>query len=431
MNTSHGYRGRAYDALQRYDITVGDRIRINTDDISYTGLIMPRYDHSDDAHIILKLANGYNVGISLQNIQDIVIISDDDDDIPSASVADVSSLPSYDDTLPDILLLSTGGTIASRIDYRTGAVTPTLNAAEISASIPELSRIANIHPVPIMSEYSENITPEHWTDMAHYIDGIKSRYSGIIIAHGTDTMHYTSAYLSFALSGYPVPIVMTGSQRSSDRASSDAAPNLVGAATAIAAGIPRGVYIAMHFDQNDDITAIHPGTRVRKCHTSSRAAFRTINDAPTYLVRNDILEGAQTRYYQTESYIPRIGVDRRAVLIKYHPGYDNTLLEQIPKCGYQAVILEGTGLGHIGQESYHSISDMIRNGIFVGMCSQCLEGRVRMTVYESGRDLLQMGIVPLEDMLPETALVKAMWALSFADDIRDIMLKPVASEISW
>lgn len=426
MTVLHGYRGRAYDTLQRYGMTIGDRIRIDADTISYTGTIMPRYDHSDDIHIVLKLENGYNVGISLQNIHDIVTVPND---IPLTISQEV---PSYDPSLPDILLLSTGGTIASRIDYRTGAVTPTLDAAEISASIPELSRIANICPVPIMSEYSENITPEHWTDMARHIDGIKkSKYAGIIVAHGTDTMHYTAAYLSFALAGFPLPIVMTGSQRSSDRASSDAAPNLVGAATAIADGIPRGVYIAMHLDQNDGITAIHPGTRVRKCHTSSRDAFRTINGPPAYMVHDSRLVGEQAEYYQTNSYVPRIGADRRAILLKYHPGYNNALLSKIPECGYRAVILEGTGLGHIGRESYDAVKDIIDHGIFVGMSSQCLEGRVRMTVYESGRDLLQLGVVPLEDMLPETALVKAMWALSFTDDIHDIMLKPISSDLSW
>lgn len=426
MTILYGYRGRAYDTLQQYDMTIGDRIRVDTDTLSYAGTIMPRYDNSDDLHIVLKLENGYNVGISLQNIRNVTVIPND---VPLTTLQDVQP---FDPSLPDILLLSTGGTIASRIDYRTGAVTPTLDAAEISASIPELSGIANIHPVPIMSEYSENITPEHWTDMARHIDGIKkSKYAGIIVAHGTDTMHYTAAYLSYALAGYSLPIVMTGSQRSSDRASSDAAPNLVGAATAIADGIPRGVYIAMHLDQNDGITAIHPGTRVRKCHTSSRDAFRTINGPPAYLVRDSRLEGERSEYYQIESYMPRIGADRRAILVKYHPGYNNALLSKIPGCGYRAVILEGTGLGHIGRESYDAVKDIIDHGIFVGMSSQCLEGRVRMTVYESGRDLLQLGVVPLEDMLPETALVKAMWALSFADDIHDIMLKPISSDLSW
>lgn len=425
MTISHGYRGRVHDTLHKYDIAIGDSVRIDVDDTSYTGVIMPRYDYSDDAHIVLKLENGYNVGISLQNIHDITILPND---TPSAISHKVSPI---DPALPDILLISTGGTIASRIDYRTGAVTPTLDAAQISASIPELSDIANIHPVPIMSEYSENITPAHWTEMAHYIDGIKSKYAGIIVAHGTDTMHYTSAYLSFALAGYSLPVIMTGSQRSSDRASSDAAPNLIGAATAIADGIPNGVYIAMHLDQNDGITAIHPGTRVRKCHTSSRNAFRTINGPPAYVVRDCHLEGEPVRYYQTDSYTPQIGVDKRAILIKYHPGFDDTMLSKIPELGYRAVILEGTGLGHIGRESYGGIKDIINQGIFVGMSSQCLEGRVRMTVYESGRDLLRLGITPLEDMLPETALVKAMWALSFNDDIHDIMLNPVASDISW
>ena len=169
--------------------------------------------------------------------------------------------------------LSTGGTIASKIDYRTGAVTPVLTAEELNSSVPELGKIANIDTKVLFSEYSENIMPEHWLKIAETVkEYSKSDYSGIIIAHGTDTMHYTSSYLSFSLAGFPIPIVLVGSQRSSDRASSDAALNLIGAIKFLIKSKTNGIYVAMHQDENDETIACHIGTRVRKNHTSKRGA---------------------------------------------------------------------------------------------------------------------------------------------------------------
>ena len=425
-----GYHGRAAESLERWGVSVGDRIIMRSEAINYAGVVMPRYHHSDDAHIVLKLDSGYNIGVSLEGIREVVR----DGSPPRAADPDKAAAPKEDPSLPDILLVSTGGTIASRIDYRTGAVTPALDASQLSESVPELAGIANVHPEELLSEYSENITPDHWLAMAGRIHEARSGYDGIIVAHGTDTMHYTSAFLSFALAGFPIPVVLTGSQRSSDRASSDAALNLTGAAGAIAGGIPRGVYIAMHQDQSDRAVAVHRGTRARKSHTSARGAFRTIGGEPAYTVRDGKLhanDAAGGDYYHDASYEPRIGAAQRAALIKYHPGFDPSMLDAVADSGCEAIILEGTGLGHVGRSAYEPIRRAIRKGVFVGMASQCIEGRVRMTVYESGRDLLQMGIVPLGDMIPEVALVKAVWILGTNQDIGTAMAKPVASEVSW
>lgn len=418
-----GYDGRVLQTLDRHGAGVGDRVAIDSD-IRYTGTIMPRYHHSDDSHIVLKLDSGYNVGVSIRGITGIRIL----ERRPAAPPSPPPPEPRGE--LPDILLVSTGGTIASRIDYRTGAVTPALDAAQLGGSMPELYGMANIRPMQLLSEYSENITPEHWLEMAGAIHEEHSKYAGIVLAHGTDTMHYTAAYLSFALAGCDTPIVLTGSQRSSDRASSDAALNLAGAVSAIAQGIPRGVYIAMHHTQSDDTVAIHHGTRARKSHASARGAFRTINGEPAYVVRGGALEGrAHSDYWNGAPYSPAISVDPQAVaLVKYHPGYDTALLDHISE-GCRAVILEGTGLGHVGREAYHTIRSMVRQGVFVGMTTQCIEGSVRMTVYESGRDLLDIGVTPLR-MIPETALVKAMWAASRDMDMHDAMVSETASEMA-
>lgn len=416
-----GYAGRALAVLDRYDAAVGDYVSIRCG-MTYTGTIMPRYHHSDDSHVVIKLDSGYNVGVSIDDMAGITVLRGPPDAAPAAGA------PATNPDLPHILLVSTGGTIASRIDYRTGAVTPALDAAQLGESMPEIYEMANIRPLNLLSEYSENITPEHWIRMAETIHREHAKYAGIILAHGTDTMHYTASYLSFALAGCDTPIILTGSQRSADRASSDASLNLQGAVAAIAQGIKRGIYVAMHHTQSDDVIAIHPGTRARKSHTSARGAFRTISGEPSYVVRDGMLQcHTSNDYWDGAPYRPAVSVSRGAALVKYHPGYDASMLDIISeRCG--AVILEGTGLGHVGREAYEAIQKMVDRGVFVGMTSQCIEGRIRMTVYESGRDLLASGVVPLY-MTPETALVKAMWALSRHTGIHDVMTAEIASEM--
>jgi glutamyl-tRNA(Gln) amidotransferase subunit D len=390
---------------------------------------MPRYEHSDDKHIILKLKSGYNIGLEIAKIEKIEkkqstkkIIEKDE------KIEKVAGLPK-------ILLLSTGGTIASKIDYRTGAVTPVLTAEELNSSVPELAKIANIDAQVLFSEYSENIIPEHWLQIAEKINEYsKSDYTGIIIAHGTDTMHYTSSFLSFALAGFPIPIVLVGSQRSSDRASSDAALNLISATKFITESKTKGVYIVMHQDENDKTIACHLGTRVRKNHTSKRGAFQTIGDVPAFIIAEDQIQKNITEdFFKVNEFQPKIYLDTKVALVKYHPGYDPSLLDKIIEMGFRGVIFEGTGLGHVGKTMYESVKKANEKGVFLGMTSQCIDGRVGMTVYESGRDLLDLGIVPLENMIPEVALVKAMWAMGNSqnrDEVKKIMLENIASELS-
>jgi glutamyl-tRNA(Gln) amidotransferase subunit D len=423
-----GYVGQSLEFLKSNDIEVGDSVKILSD-LTYSGIIMPRYEHSDDKHIVLKLNSGYNVGLEIKKIEKV------EKKETTQMVIEKNRKIEHSQGLPKILLLSTGGTIASKIDYRTGAVTPVLTAEELNSSVPELAKIANIDSQVLFSEYSENIMPEHWLDIAKKINEFeKSNYSGIIIAHGTDTMHYTSSFLSFALAGFPIPIVLVGSQRSSDRASSDAALNLIGAAKFITESNPKGIYIVMHQDENDDTIACHLGTRVRKNHTSKRGAFQTIGDNPAFIIaENQIQKNFSEDYFKINEYQPKINLDTKVALVKYHPGYDPNLLNQIIEMGFKGIIFEGTGLGHIGKTMYETVKKANEKGIFLGMTSQCIDGRISMTVYESGRDLLDLGIIPLENMIPEVALVKAMWVFGNyqdSEEIKKIMLKNIASELT-
>ena len=428
MSKYRGYEGNSLEFLKQNQIAVGDAVKLLAD-ITYSGIIMPRYEHSDDKHIVLKLKSGYNIGLEISKIEKV------EKEQVAEKISETNEKIEKVEGLPKILLLSTGGTIASKIDYRTGAVTPVLTADELNASVPELAKIANIDAEVLFSEYSENIMPEHWLKIAEKIEKYsKSDYSGIIIAHGTDTMHYTSSFLSFALSGFPIPIVLVGSQRSSDRASSDAALNLIGATKFIIENNTNGIYVVMHQDENDDTIACHLGTRVRKNHTSKRGAFQTIGDIPAFIItEKQIQKNISKSYFERDEFQPRINLDTKVALVKYHPGFDPNLLNQIIEMGYKGIIFEGTGLGHIGKVMYENVKKANEKGIFLGMTSQCVDGRVRMTVYESGRDLLDLGIIPLENMIPEVALVKAMWAIGNSQNVegvKEIMLQNIASELT-
>ena len=424
-----GYTGQSLELLKSNNVAVGNSVKILAD-LTYSGIIMPRYEHSDDKHIVLKLNSGYNIGLEIDKIKKMEKLS-----TPEKIMEKKQSLEK-NPSLPKILLLSTGGTIASKVDYRTGAVTPVLTAEELNSSVPELAEIANIDTEVLFSEYSENIMPDHWLKISKkLIEYSNSDYSGIIIAHGTDTMHYTSAFLSFALAGYSIPIALVGSQRSSDRASSDAALNLIGATKFLVECKTNGVYIIMHQDESDETIACHFGTRVRKSHTSKRNAFQTIGDYPAYIIiNNKIQRNTKENFFKVKEFQPKPNLDTKVALVKYHPGYDPNLLDKIIEMGYRAIIFEGTGLGHIGKTMYDTVKKAHEKDIFLGMTSQCIDGRIRMTVYESGRDLLDLGIIPLENMIPEVALVKAMWALGNSRDTNDIkktMLENIASEISY
>ena len=428
MSELKGYKGKSLDYLTQKNVSVGDSVKV-VSDLTYTGILMPRYETSDDSHVVLKLKSGYNVGIELDEIKNIEKMSSPEEK------REMSNVKKTDSSLPKILLLSTGGTIASKVDYRTGAVTPALTAADLNDAVPEIANIANIDAEVLFSEYSENLQPEHWIETAKKIESIVNLgYKGVIVAHGTDTMHYSSAFLSFALSGLKIPVVFVGSQRSSDRPSSDAALNLIAATRFITQTDVNGVYIAMHHNESDDTISCHLGTRVRKNHTSKRSAFDTVGNDPAFLILDEkIIKNYTNEFFKDQTFNPRPNIDTRVALVKYHPGYEPKQIDTLIDLGFKAIIFEGTGLGHVGKTMYNAVKKASERGLFLGMTSQCIDGRVRMTVYESGRDLLELGIIPLENMIPEVALVKTMWALGNSDDNNDLkklLLENIASEFS-
>jgi len=428
MSEYRGYENKSLMFLKNNKVKVGDSVKILAD-LTYSGILMPRFESSDDEHIVLKLKSGYNIGLEISKIKKVELVSENEPKIVTEYKIKKNT------SLPKILLLSTGGTIASKVDYRTGGVTPALTVEELNASVPELAEIANIDTEVLFSEYSENLTPEHWKKIAERLDSlVKSDYRGIIIAHGTDTMQYTASFLSFALAGYTIPVALVGSQRSSDRPSSDAALNLISAAIFVINCNTKGIFVVMHNNESDDTVSCHLGTRVRKNHTSKRGAFQTIGDDPAFLVIDKTIKNnLKKKFFKNDDYKPRINLDTHVALIKYYPGYNPKLIDDYIKFGFKAIIFEGTGLGHIGKSMYDYVKKAKEKDLFLGMTSQCIDGRVNMNVYESGRDLIQFGITPLSDIIPETALVKAMWALgnsNNSEEMKKLMLENIASEFS-
>jgi glutamyl-tRNA(Gln) amidotransferase subunit D len=399
------------------------------------GLLMPRYrTETEENYVVVKLKTGYNVGVRIDSSTKIALLGKGQQ--PQFTRPPP---PSQTSGLPKVSIVSTGGTIASKVDYRTGAVKPALDAEDLYSVVPELAGLAEIEANVLFSLFSENIGPQHWSKIAEFVaDRARKGADGVVIAHGTDTLGYTAAALSFALIDLPIPVVLVGSQRSSDRPSSDAASNLV-AATAVAGQAPFAeVVVAMHDWISDEKVAVHRGTKVRKCHTSRRDAFRTVNQKPIahYDLINRTLNLDVTQYRErgkSASLTVKAQFDPNVALVKFYPGISVGIIDWATATGFKGIVLEGTGLGHVGEALFSSLERAVNDGVVVGMCSQCIWGRVHMNVYSTGRDLLRIGVLPLGDMLSETALVKMMWAFGQEknpENVKKIMTTNLANELS-
>lgn len=426
-----GYRGRLRDLLETAGVDVGDEVEVLTGDgRRYLGYLMSRTEYAEEGLITLKLPNGYNVGIALDDRATVRKISEG-----RAPAFTRGELPPVNPNLPRVALLGTGGTIASRVDYRTGAVRPAMTTEDLLSTVREVAEVANVESEVLLSVYSENMTSREWDAIARAVhDRISKGCEGVVIAHGTDTMAYTAAALSFVLQRPPVPVVLVGAQRSSDRPSSDAATNLLGALLVAGRAPFAEVVVTMHAWHSDDVIAVHRGTRVVKLHTSSRDAFQSVNSRPIAYVKEERVVVRATdlnpRGVTTYSFEP--GFDDRVALLKFVPGMRGDILQLLAEQGYRGFVLEGTGLGHVASSWIPVIKKLTGDGAFIGMCSQCRFGRVNMSVYYNGRDLMAAGVTPLDDMLPEVAYVKLSWALHRANEperLKQVMLTPIAGEV--
>lgn len=420
--------------LSKYGVGYGDYVIVKTSSgRSYKGFIMPRHEYSSPSILVLKMDNGYNIGIAIDKV----------DDISRGEPPRVELMEYLEEEVPTreekrVLVLSIGGTILSKVDYITGAVKSAVSAEELLNFIPEARGVAEVETQILMNKYSEHILPSDWSIIARevYSRVVSNKYDGLVVLHGTDTMGYTAAALSFAIQDSPIPIILVGSQRSSDRPSSDAALNLLAAIRVAADADIAGVYIAMHLSTSDDYIAVYRGTRVRKNHTSRRDAFQAIDVRPVMLV-----DSRGNFRYVEGGYLDR-DVERapvlygefsdKAALIKFYPGMHPDLIRVTVDGGFKALVLEGTGLGHVGEHLYEALRYAVENGVHIYMTSQCIWGRVNMNVYDTGRYLQRIGVIPLGNILSETAYVKACWVLgNFGEEELDtLMVSNVCGELT-
>lgn len=409
---------------------IGDFVKLELENTTYSGTVMPSLNENT---IVIKMKSGYNVGIDRKKIKNIEILESGDK--PKYSLPPLNL--EKNKKLKNISILSTGGTVASRVDYKTGAVHPAFTADDLIRAVPELMDVANIKGKVILNILSENMLPAYWKMTAEAIkEEIENGAEGIVIAHGTDTMHYTASALSFMVNS-EVPIILVGAQRSSDRPSSDAALNIIAAVKAATEPI-KGVYVLMHGETGDTVCHLHEGTKVRKLHSSRRDAFKSVNETPmaelnpftkkvTYL--RDVKSQDKSKIKEV---VLNTNLEEKVALIKVYPGIDSEILKFYVDNGYRGIILEGTGLGHTPETFFEGIDYANENNVLVAMTTQTINGRVNMNVYSNGRELQAKGVIPCEDMLSEVAFVKLMHLLGNYEfkEAKELMSKNIAGEIN-
>jgi len=432
MENDHfkGYRGEARGVLQRFNVKVWSDVEIKSKKGTFKGVILPRSEIADDEHIVLKMHNGYNIGILARSIENIV-----ETGYKEAHYKIPEQGFPVDPQLPNVTLLGTGGTIASRLDYRTGAVIPAFSPGELYGAVPELAEICNLKTEKLFGIFSENMGPEQWITTAQAIGReIENGADGIVIGHGTDTMHHTAAVLSFMVQNLPVPVVLVGSQRSSDRPSSDAAFNLRCATYTAGYSDIAEVVICMFGPTSDQYNLLHRGTVVRKMHSSYRSTFRTIGDIPIAMTYPDHIVPIKQDYNHRRSdrkVVVDTAFEEKVSLVYYYPNMQPDIIESLIDNDYKGIVIAGTGLGHVNKPLYNPIKKAIDKDIAVYMTVQTLWGYVHMFVYDTGRDLMEIGVVSAANMLPEVAYMKLCWVLGHTRDpekVREMMLTPIVGE---
>jgi len=427
-----GYKGAALSSLKEFGVRVWSEAHIKTSRGDFSGIILPRSENDDDRHIVLKLATGYNVGINVDTITDMSEhgYKEAHYKIPEKEFPTAPGKP-------HVKLFGTGGTIASRLDYRTGAVIPAFSPGELYGAVPELADICKLTTEKLFAVFSENMGPQQYIELANAIGKeIANGIDGIVIGHGTDTMHHTAGALAFMIQNSPVPIVVVGSQRSSDRPSSDAALNLIHATTAAATSDIAEVMVCMFGPTSDEYGLLHRGTRVRKMHSSYRSTFRTIGATPLAMIDRDKITPLTDNYNRrrTDRKVKITALfEEKVAMVYYYPNMMPDIIDSLVENGYKGIVIAGTGLGHVNKPVYPAIERATKAGVAIYMTVQTLWGYVHMFVYDTGRDLMAKGIIPTENMLPEVAYVKLGWALgqtSDLDEVRKIMLAPIAAEIT-
>jgi glutamyl-tRNA(Gln) amidotransferase subunit D len=428
------------------NIKIGDRISVSKNTKSYEGLLMPKTELGDEDCIVIKLDSGYNIGIRYERgvrmdkskkHEPKKIKEEADFELEKERIQKLK----FDPSKPKVSLIMTGGTIISKVDYKTGGVHALEKPEELLTNIPELKNIINIKDIlSPFKKMSEDLNYKDWQTLAKLTADELNKNEGVIITHGTDTLHYTSAVLSFMLKNLSKPVVFVGSQRSSDRGSSDAFMNLICSAYASISDIAE-VGVCMHATANDEYCYFTRGTKVRKMHSTRRDAFRSINEMPIAKIwPNGKIEILNKNYKKRsdEKVVADVKFEPKVALLKSYPGSEPDILEFLVEKGYKGFVIEGTGMGHVPTNAemtwIPNIKKLIKDGIPVVIAPQTIYGRINTDVYSNLRILYhEAKAIPAEDMLPEVAYLKLSYILGHTKDlekVRELMLTNMVGEIT-
>ena len=427
-----------YSKLMSRGISVYDRVSVIWNDRKIIGTLLPRYNETSKDVLVIKQDSGYNIGVRVDDDASVTLVSKNE-------TKRTKRRPQQDSVKGKVAVMSCGGTIASKIEYKTGAVYPVSTKSELTELIPEINDISNIAFIEIMGILSEDINPKHWEIITKSVsDAIHDGANGIVLLHGTDTMHYTSAALSFALQNPPVPIVLVGAQRSSDRPSTDSHSNFLNAVFSANQDLGE-VAVCMHANINDSFAYLHRGTRVRKMHTSRRDAFKSIDIPPIAEVnyKKNVFKPLlkYNKRHKSNEFKSFPKFNKNVGLIYYYPGMNPEFIKKMDM--FDGVVIAGSGLGHVSTNPFNDkhatpiikeIRDLIASDIPVVMAPQTIYGRLNMNVYTAGRLLIDAGVIGNgADWTPETAYVKLSHTLAYKkgmNEIREYMMRNIAGEIT-
>ena len=411
----------------------GDRVEIHLTKIIYEGILLESSE-DEKAIVLLKLDSGYNIGFNKKDVLEIKLLKKEEE------VKEKVNLEA-EKGKPNIAMIITGGTIAARLNPKKGGVDWLTSPDMLFKFYPELFKKVNVIKVEVpFMKASEDMDYKDWQKIAKVAEKLlnDSNIKGIIVTHGTDFLHYTSAALSFFLTNLNKPVALTYSQRSIDRASSDANLNLQCAANTVLSDMAEVVLVG-HATSNDNFCYAMPGTKVRKLHTSKRDAFKVVNSKPFAEVYPD--KFVKIAYYNlrhTKKCKADTKFEEKVALVKFYPGQSPDILDYYVKNKYKGIVIEVGGLAHVATKRARNswikkLKEVINKGLIVCAAAQTIYGRLDPLVYSNGREILDTGVIYLEDMLAETAYVKLGWILGHSEwknKIKEKMLENISNELN-
>lgn len=321
-----------------------------------------------------------------------------------------------------ILMIATGGTIASKAT--SDGLAPEMDSSGLLSYVPEIKKFCDVDSVQIFNIDSTNITPEHWLKIAATIRENYERYDGFVVCHGTDTMAYTAAVLSYMVQHSPKPIVLTGSQKPIDKEDTDARINL------------RDSFLYASSDKASDVVIVFQGkviagTRARKIRTKSFNAFDSVDFPELARIRDGkIISYIAAPKRETAEFYSCL--NRRVGLISLTPGMDCAILDVYFKYN-DAVVLSGYGTGGIPEGEYYGFYDVIEKwenkGKTLVVTTQVQSEGSDMSIYRVGRGLKErFSLLESYDMTYESILAKLMWILGETknpEKIREMFYKSI------